>query len=96
MQLLRHNKSLGDSWLFAELLQQHEHSGLYEALAHLFNVIISQGPPASWNRLTITSLHKKGAKSEPQNYRGISVMSVLPKLFATIIRTRLEATAAEQ
>ena len=41
------------------------------------------------------SLHKKGDKLDPRNYRGISIMSVLPKLYATIIRARLEATSEE-
>lgn len=57
--------------------------------------MLTTGPPAAWNHLTITSLHKKGDKLDPRNYRGISIMSVLPKLYATIIRARLEATSEE-
>jgi len=86
---------MGDSWLYAELLQHHEDPAFYAALAHLFNAALLLGPPATWNHLTITSLHKKGSKQDPKNYRGISIMPILPKLYATIIRTRLEATADE-
>ena len=94
--LLRHNKALGASWLQAEFFQHHQHSGIYSALACLFNSVLQQGPPPSWNCLSVTSLHKKGDKLDPNNYRGILVMAVLPKLFATILNTRLEAEATEK
>ena len=61
---------------------------------HLFTTVFDHGPLAAWSYLTVTSLHKKGDKLDPVNYRGISVMSVLPKLFATILNARLEAEAA--
>ena len=42
-----------------------------------------------WLHSLITALHKKGAKDDPGNYRGISLMSCLGKLFLTIINNRL-------
>ncbi len=73
----------------------HHHGGIYSALATLFNAVRQSGPPPGWNTLTITSIHKRGDKHDPSNYRGIAVMSVLPKLYATLLLQRLEA-ASEQ
>ena len=42
-----------------------------------------------WNKIVITPLHKKGNKSDPDNYRAIAVSSVMGKLFSTILLERL-------
>ena len=42
-----------------------------------------------WLHSLITAIHKKGPKDDPGNYRGISLMSCLGKLFLTIINNRL-------
>ena len=43
-----------------------------------------------WNVLSLSSLHKKGSKHVADNYRGLSVMNVFAKLYATCITERLE------
>ena len=42
-----------------------------------------------WNESIITPLHKKGDKSNPDNYRAIAVSSVIGKIFSTILLERL-------
>ena len=39
----------------------------------------------------MSSIHKKGDPRDPQNYRGISLMSVFPKLLAAVLLAKLEA-----
>lgn len=46
--------------------------------------------------LHITSLFKKGDRSQPGNYRGISVMNSMSKLFATCVTLMLEEEAASK
>ena len=41
-----------------------------------------------WNTNIITPLHKKGSKDDPDNYRAISVSSVIGKLFSAILLNR--------
>jgi hypothetical protein len=48
-----------------------------------------------WLLSLITALHKKGAKEDPDNYRGISLMSCMAKLFLTILNNRLTTFALE-
>ena len=56
-----------------------------------FNDILDENGSLSkdWLHSLVSAIHKKGAKEDPDNYRGISLMSCLGKLFLTIINNRL-------
>ena len=38
----------------------------------------------------ITPIHKKGAKNDPKDYRGIAVICTLGRVYIKIIKSRLE------
>ena len=60
-------------------------------LTDLFNVIFNAGYfPQQWSEGFIIPIHKKGDKSSPNNYRGITLMSNLGKLFTSILTCRVE------
>ena len=60
----------------------------------LFNIIwASEMIPQVWKDAIITILFKKGDRSECGNYRGISLLSVVGKIFADIILQRLQLLA---
>jgi hypothetical protein len=79
---LRNNKALGESWLSPELLKSAQAPTLATTIAKLFNKISHTVAPERWNTLRVTSILKKGPPEDPTNYRGISIMSTLPKLYA--------------
>ena len=59
-------------------------------LVKLFNSILKY--PKSirrWNTSMISPIHKKGTKSNPDNYRGISLQSCFSKFFCAILNQRL-------
>lgn len=57
----------------------------------LFNKIFDTGYfPDSWSEGFVIPLHKKGSKNDPNNFRGITLLSVLGKLFTRIINNRLK------
>ena len=60
-----------------------------ECICSLCNRVAQQGIPRSWNVLHITSLFRKGDRADPANYRGLAVMSALPKLYATMLNSKL-------
>lgn len=61
-------------------------------LLKLFNHIFSSGHvPASWGESIITPIHKAGSKGDPGNYRGISLINSLCKVFTCVINNRLQA-----
>ena len=56
----------------------------------LFNRIYSTSHfPSPWKTAYITTLHKRGTKQDPANYRPISITSCFGKLFTSILNTRL-------
>ena len=54
----------------------------------VFNECLTHGI-YPWNMALITPLHKKGDRSDPNNYRAIAVGSNLGKLFSSILLERL-------
>ena len=61
-----------------------------DVLLKLFNSILSTGKIVQqWVIGMIVPIYKKGSKSEPSNYRGVTLMSCLGKLFLSILNARL-------
>ena len=59
-------------------------------LSKLFNRLYMTGEfPVSWTKCIIVPLHKKGNINSTNNYRGISLLDVVSKLYISIITTRL-------
>ena len=46
--------------------------------------------PSIWKESFIIPLHKKGSKSDAKNYRGISKLSAIPKVFEKILTSHLQ------
>ena len=64
---------------------------LLPALSKLFNMILVSGHyPSAWCSSWIKPLHKGGDRTEPNRYRGISIMSCMGKLFCTVLNNRLK------
>ena len=86
---LKNGKSSSDDLISNEILKYltDNESGV-RLLQKLFNNCLSTGT-YPWNNSIITPLHKKGCKSDPDNYRAIAVSSSLGKLFSTIILNRI-------
>lgn len=56
----------------------------------LFNCILDTGFfPKSWSSSIIVPVYKKGDCTNPDNYRGISLVSNMAKLFTSILNNRL-------
>ena len=65
-------------------------------LKDLFNRILDSGIfPSSWGRSILCPIHKSGPISDPGNFRGISLINTMYKLFSIILNKRLY-TWAEQ
>ena len=65
-------------------------------LAAVFNEIFSTGAyPKCWSESIIVPIHKKGNVHETNNYRGISLTSILSKVFVHVLKSRLTKWADE-
>ena len=64
--------------------------GMAEVIIDLLNQCLKEGTvPTEWQTLLIVPVPKKGDLSLPTNYRGISLMCVIAKIFNKIILLRL-------
>jgi len=69
---------------------------LVPILTKMFYQILKSGYiPTQWETSYIILLHKKGAKDDIGNYRPISLMSNVYKIFAKIILGRISAKLKE-
>ena len=58
---------------------------------NLFNTVFETGEiPESWTTGVIIPIYKKGDPTNPSNYRGITLLSTLGKVFTKLIYNRLE------
>ena len=86
---LKCGKAAGNDGILAEMLK-HSNSIILPFLAKFFNTIFSKGYfPLTWSEGVIVPLHKKGDTNVPDNYRGISLLSILSKVFTHILNARL-------
>ena len=89
MKKLKCKKAAGVDGISAEFLK-HGCNELLPALVLLFNTIITNGEyPSKWATGIIHPVHKKGDHSVPDNYRKITVMPCIGKLFESILNNRL-------
>ena len=59
-------------------------------LAKVFNLSLEEGIVHSeWKEANLTPLFKKGSKKKPENYRPVSLTSVVCKLLETLIRDHM-------
>ena len=55
-------------------------------LCNLFNKVLEDGVyPDDWCKAIIVPVYKKRETSDPNNYRGISLLSCISKLLSTIL-----------
>ena len=45
--------------------------------------------PMDWHKALIVPINKKGSRTKCENYRGISLLSIPDKVYASILETRM-------
>ena len=87
--VLKPNKACGFDSISNEMIL-----GLLEVkpnlIIKLFNdIFLKNSKISQWSVSMITPIFKSGLKTDPSNYRGISVLSCLRKLFSSVLNQRL-------
>ena len=86
---LKNNKTGDCDGLVGELLK-YGGSGMIDLLQLLFAVVWrEEHVPPQWREGLIVNLFKKGDKEDPGNYRGITLLSVVGKVFCKVLNNRL-------
>ena len=95
IKLLKNGKSSGPDLLLNEFLK-YGNDDILLYLHSLFNKIFDIGYfPESWGDGFIVPLHKKGSTDNVENYRGITLLSIVSKLFSNILNLRLDKWAED-
>ena len=90
---IKRGKSGGTDLLVNELFV-YDDAFLQPYLVTLFNFVFESGVfPENWSEGLLTPLHKGGSRCEPDNYRGITLLSVLGKIFTRVLNNRLDSWA---
>lgn len=86
---MKNNKSPGEDDVVIEAVKGSEEE-LLRAITNLFNKCLEEAKtPSMWNNAIITIMHKKGNIVDLQNYRPISLLTHLYKLFTKVVVRRL-------
>ena len=86
---LKNGKAHGQDLISNEMIK-NSINFILQPLHKIFNYILNTGEyPEEWSKGHVVPIYKSGDKSNPKNYRGISISSCLGKLFATILNERL-------
>ena len=90
IERLHSNKSPCLDQISNRMLKHGKHY-LLPGLTKLFNDCFELGQyPSTWSDGIITAIHKSGNASDTNNYRCITISSVIGKLFNSIINSRLD------
>jgi len=86
---LKNNSSPGPDNVSALALKQNS-SSLLKPLAHIINCIFRTGAvPPEFKDSVVTPIYKSDDKTLPQNYRPISVINHIAKIFEKALKSRL-------
>ena len=89
IEKIRVNKTPGPDKISPRVLKEAKHE-ISKPLAIIFNKSLDSGKvPNEWKLANVTPIFKKGSKSHPENYRPISLTSVVCKLMETVIRDKV-------
>ena len=89
LDVINVNKTPGPDGISPRVLKEAKNQ-ICKPLSIIFNKSFNSGKvPDDWKLANVTPIQKKGDKSQPCNYRPISLTSVVCKVMETIIRDKI-------
>ena len=88
---------MGSDFVINEFLKCAEDK-ILGIFVSVFNIILNTGfIPEDWTLGIIKPIYKnKGSREDPNNYRGISILSCFSKLFTSILNNRIKIFLEEK
>ena len=92
---MKNRKAPGADAISAEVLKAGGDE-MTKFLLMLFNKVWrEENPPLEWSKMIVTSVRKKGNKTDSSNYRAISLLSIPGKVFSHILLQRIKQKSEE-
>jgi hypothetical protein len=89
LQKLKTSKATGPDGIPARVLKECA-SVIYKPLSSLFSLSLKAGiVPLDWKLANVVPIYKSDGKSDPNNYRPISLLSIISKVMESIINDYL-------
>ena len=87
---MKRGKTKDQRGIIAEMVKSGS-TKLHQCILCVFNSILAREalPPKQWKETQIKVIFKKGDKDMPQNYRPISILPILYKLFSKMLCAKL-------
>ena len=82
------NKATGDDQIPSEIFKNNIHIFSY-LIERMFKKYHKEGFPKKWKKGVVTLLYKKGDTSNLDNYRPITLLQTIYKIWATVITNRI-------
>ena len=90
LKSLNPNKSPGPDKMYPRVLKEL-HKELAIPFTHLFKLSLEEGVlPSDWKHAEVAAIFKKGIKTDPGNYRPVSLTSVICKVLESFIRDTIQ------
>ena len=86
---MKNGKSPGIDNILVEMIKASEHIIIHFLEVLLNKIFNSRYFPEIWTKAIIVPLHKKGHINDPDNYRGISLLSSLGKIYTYVLNERI-------
>ena len=91
---LNNNKTAGPDRIPAEMIKYSPENVLKLILALINRIKNNDQYPKLWGLGYTTLIHKEGDEDDPDNYRAITICSAMAKIFALMVKCRLEDVVA--
>lgn len=86
------NSNSKDIYNLSSAMLKRMCAAITKPITTLANKMLSEGVfPDSLKRTIILPIHKKGSKNQIENYRPISILPAISKIFENILKTQLES-----
>lgn len=93
---LKNNKAPGEDGIIAEIWKLNDREIMEKIHMIITRIWDTEIIPQDWKCAMIHPLHKKGDKTDPNNYRGISLLPITYKILSKALLYRLEKQVDHQ
>lgn len=95
MKKLKHNKSAGIDGIRTETLKIDCNKLLSYLVTTFTSLFFNGSYPEDWSTGIIVPIFKKGDPNSPSNYRGVTLVPILDKLYSFLLHERTAKWAEE-
>jgi hypothetical protein len=96
IKALNNNKAPGPNGVTAELLKYGGEAALIFVHWHICQTWRTGNAPKEWKKAQIIMLHKSGNRASLDNYRGISLLDIVGKVYTRVLLNRLQLAMDKQ